>query len=85
MNYICPKCKTTHSEEIWDEATRKCYGYNITYIKDGGWDNFYRCPNCGEDSGYEQLMESAKDTITITKQEYEELLEFKAMYEGLCK
>lgn len=29
--------------------------------------------------------ESEIETVTISKAEYDELLEFKAMYEGLCK
>jgi transcription initiation factor IIE alpha subunit len=92
MNYTCPKCKSELSAKEWDKATEKYYNStDTTSINDEAEREacHFICPACKESVGYYELANSGNEDvemkITITTKEYEELLEFKAMHEGLCK
>lgn len=87
MNYTCPECKTTHSSSEWDKATSKFYDDTTIWpIESEERESCsFNCPHCESIFDYNALIPSDSDNVTISKEEYEELLEFKAMYEGLCK
>jgi len=86
MNYTCPECKTTHSSAEWDKATSEFYGTTISPIESEERESCsFNCPKCEAIVDYNALIPSDSDSITISKEEYDELLEIKAMYEGLCK
>ena len=91
MNYTCPECKTTHSSAEWDKATQEFYETDIITSIEDEKDRAgctFNCPNCNKEIDYDYMSfvnEAKEPIITIFTKEYKELLEIKAMYEGLCK
>ena len=83
MDYTCPRCGEEHSQYNWNDKTKERYGGSIIPIEKEDADCFYVCPSCSEGSDYTEIEKGY--TIRISKKEYKELLEIKAMYEGLCK
>lgn len=73
-----------------DIICAKCngYGYITHYGENRIWSE--RCSMCngtgklGKINVNEINIDDIDDTVTITKKEYEELLEYKHMYEDLC-
>ena len=53
-----------------------CNGIGKWETTDGGYHILDICPECNG---------NGEASITITRKEYDSLLEYKSMYEGLCK
>jgi hypothetical protein len=62
----------------------KCHGngFLYNYEENRAWSEM--CDMCKGTGTLGDIVIDDKDMITITKQEYEELLEYKSMYERLC-
>ena len=64
-------------------------GHISYYDKEGVWTEF--CSSCGGkgvlvDVTFDDVVEIiSNEMVTITRKEYEELLEYKRKYEDLCK
>ena len=83
-SYKCPECGAEHSGNEWNKETSNGY-YGITKIQDAKVDVYvYICPSCSTESDYGTEPDEVKEeTVTITKREYDELLEIKFRYEEL--
>jgi RNA polymerase subunit RPABC4/transcription elongation factor Spt4 len=82
-SYKCPECGAEHSGKEWNNRTLLEYFDDITEIQDTRDDEcYYICPTCNKESTYEEKG-IQEETVTITKREYDELLEIKFRYEEL--
>ena len=82
-NYKCPECGAEHSAKEWNSRTKLDYGQYICIIQNAIDDECcYICPTCNKESDYEEKG-IQEETVTITKREYDELLEIKFRYEEL--
>lgn len=81
-SYECPECKAVHTEKEWDKCTEKFYGIGeIVPIVEAGIYETYFCPSCDEESCFSEIYNNT-EMVTITREEYEELLEIKEVYEN---
>lgn len=84
--YKCPVCELINNSNAWNLSTKQVYGDIIEYIENSKFGNVYVCPNCHEETSGEEIdFVGGVEMVTIPKDEYNELLEIKYMYEDLCE
>ena len=82
-SYKCPECGAVHSGREWNDRTKSEYPCGITTIQNAiAGVCCYFCPSCDKESYYVEKS-IQEETVTITKREYDELLEIKFRYEEL--